>query len=71
MSLLKKIYDIVKNEYGLNDGDLFKLKNGEDRKYFIKEYKIFSPIETPKGIKNINVDEIMIFFMIKSGITKC
>lgn len=71
MNLLGKIYDMIKKEYDLKDGDLFKLNEREDSEYFIKEYKIYSPRQTPMGIKIINVDDIMIFFMIKSGITKC
>lgn len=63
MSLLERAFELVKSEYGIKEGDVFKLK-GDNKEYYQKDGTIWCKGHCYNRLEDIKVSDMIIYYLL-------
>ncbi|MGP1402528.1 MAG: hypothetical protein ACTTKY_00070 [Catonella sp.] len=66
-SLLEKAFDLVKREYDIKEGDVFKLED-DDREYYQKGNKIWCKGHHYNRGEDIEVSDMIIYYLLTENV---
>lgn len=66
-SLLEKAFDLVKREYDIREGDVFKLED-DDREYYLIGNKIWCKGHHYNRGEDIEVSDMIIYYLLTENV---